>query len=77
MAVPLDRINVYTVLEAFVTTWVPARLGVPTCITIPNRGNTVHLWDVGGGAWCREQGVQHITTHRPMAWWRGFTITVS
>ena len=57
-AVPLSRIDVDTVLEAFITTWV-ARFGVPARITT-DRGTqfTSGTW----GEWCREQGVQHITT---------------
>ena len=54
----MSRIDVETVLEAFITTWV-ARFGVPARITT-NRGTqfTSGTW----GDWCKKQGVQHITT---------------
>ena len=57
-AVPLGRIDVETVLEAFITMWV-ARFGVPARITT-DRGTqfTFGTW----GDWCKKQGVQHITT---------------
>ena len=62
-AVPLGRIDVAAVLEAFITMWV-ARFGVPACIT---RGTqfTSGTW----GDWRQKQGVQHITTtaYRPQA----------
>ena len=62
---PLNRIDVETVLEAFITTWV-ARFSMPARITT-NRGTqfTSGTW----GDWCRKQGVQHITTtaYQPQA----------
>ena len=57
-AVPLRRIDMDTVLEAFITTWV-ARFGVPACITT-DRGT--HFTSGTWGDWCQKQGVQHITT---------------
>ena len=64
--VPLGRIDVDTVLEAFITTWV-ARFGVPAGNTT-NRGTqfTSGTW----GDWCEKQGVQHITTtaYHPQAY---------
>ena len=70
-AVPLGHIDVDTVLEAFITTWV-AHFGVPACITtwvarfgVParittNRGTQFTSGTLGD--WCPKQGVQHITT---------------
>ena len=54
----MSRIDVETVLEAFITMWV-ARFGVPARITT-DRGTqfTSGTW----GDWCQKQGVQHITT---------------
>ena len=57
-AVPLGGVDVDTVLEAFITTWV-ARFCMPAHNTT-NRGMqfTSGTW----GDWCQKQGVQHITT---------------
>ena len=54
----MSRIDVETVLEAFITMWV-ACFGVPARITT-DRGTqfTSGTWE----DWCQKQGVQHITT---------------
>ena len=57
-AVPLSRIDVETVLEACISTWV-ARFGVLGHITTDRGAQfTSGTW----GDWCKKQRVQHITT---------------
>ena len=65
-AVPLGRIDVDTVLEAFITTWV-ARFGVPARITTDRGTQFISgTW----GDWCQKQGSStsppQPTTPRPM-----------